>query len=130
MEVRKRITAIVPSELLYVFDPDHEHVFVVTREKGKIVARPMEEFASGGKGGPSNNEYRKGYMSGVVDGYEDGYRQGYNDCFDNDEFDPRYRGKKWLATDEVRDDHQCMGDCWDCRYYDEIFRVCRVQNEE
>ena len=38
MEVRKRITAIVPSELLYAFDPDHEHVFVVTREKGKIVS--------------------------------------------------------------------------------------------
>ena len=38
MEVRKRITAIVPSELLYVFDPDHEHVFVVEKEVPLIMS--------------------------------------------------------------------------------------------
>lgn len=43
MELRKRITVLIPSELVYAFDPDHEHIFIAARERGRIVARPMEE---------------------------------------------------------------------------------------
>lgn len=46
MELRKRITVLVPSELVYAFDPNHEHVFVAAHERGRIVARPMEEYIS------------------------------------------------------------------------------------
>jgi len=44
MKVMKRISVLVPSELLYLFDPDYEHLFVVARERGRIVARPAEEY--------------------------------------------------------------------------------------
>jgi hypothetical protein len=44
MKVMKRISVLVPSELLYLFDPDYEHLFVVKRERGRIVARPAEEY--------------------------------------------------------------------------------------
>lgn len=36
MEIRKSITVLVPSELIYLF--------VVARERGRIVARPAEEL--------------------------------------------------------------------------------------
>ena len=44
MKVMKRISVLVPSELLYLFDPDYEHLFVVKRVRGRIVARPAEEY--------------------------------------------------------------------------------------
>ena len=39
MELRKRITVLVPSELVYAFDPDHEHVFIAGAKlnEGKLV---------------------------------------------------------------------------------------------
>lgn len=44
MEIRKSITVLVPSELIYLFDVDCDHLFVVARERGRIVARPAEEL--------------------------------------------------------------------------------------
>ena len=32
MEIRKSITVLVPSELIYLFDVDCDHLFVVARE--------------------------------------------------------------------------------------------------
>lgn len=43
MENRRMITVLVPSELVYLFDADYDHLFVVARERGRIVARPAEE---------------------------------------------------------------------------------------
>ena len=40
---RKKIILLVPSELLYAFDPDGEDIFVVSRERGRIIARPKAE---------------------------------------------------------------------------------------
>ena len=47
MIFKKSITVFVPSELLYAFDPDHEHEFVLSRERGLIVARPVVEVTAG-----------------------------------------------------------------------------------
>lgn len=47
MIYKKSITVLVPSELLYAFDPDHEQEFVLSRERGLIVARPVVEVAAG-----------------------------------------------------------------------------------
>lgn len=44
MEIRKTITVLVPRELVYLFDADCDHLFVVARERGRIVARPAEEL--------------------------------------------------------------------------------------
>ena len=38
MIFKKSITVLVPSELLYAFDPDHEHEFVLSRERGRYCA--------------------------------------------------------------------------------------------
>lgn len=46
MIFKKNITVLVPSELLYAFDPDHEHQFVLSREHGLLVARPVVEVAA------------------------------------------------------------------------------------
>ena len=43
MTVKRNITVIVPDELVYALDPDCEYVFVLSREKGRIVARPTME---------------------------------------------------------------------------------------
>lgn len=44
MKVKRKISVMVPSELLYLFDADCEHLFIVKRERGRIVARPAEEI--------------------------------------------------------------------------------------
>ena len=43
MTVKRNITVLVPDELVYVLEPDCEYEFVLSREKGRIVARPAME---------------------------------------------------------------------------------------
>ena len=44
MVIVKRVKMLVPSELLYAFDPDAEDVFVIARERGRLTARPVSEY--------------------------------------------------------------------------------------
>lgn len=124
MNIKKSITVVVPSELVYAFDADHTPIFVLTRERGRIVARPEVEYSSLKPCTSLKHDYRNGYMSGVVDGYEDGYRQGFNDGQQNEEFNPCYRAKHWLVSDQNYIEPECTGDCRGCRYYDETFDLC------
>ena len=124
MTFRKNITVLVPSELIYTFDADLEPIFVMTRERGKIVVRPEVEYNTVKPCSNIVHDYKKGYLSGVTDGYEDGYRQGFSDGVQNEEFDPRYRAKHWLISDSNYIEPDCTGDCSNCRYYDELFDVC------
>lgn len=39
----KHVKMLVPSELLYAFDPDSEALFVIARESGRLTARPASE---------------------------------------------------------------------------------------
>ena len=41
MKYKIYVAVLVPSELLYAFDPDQESVFVAARERGLIVLRPI-----------------------------------------------------------------------------------------
>lgn len=41
MKYRKNVTVLVPSELLYAFDPDLDNVFIAVRERGMIVLHPI-----------------------------------------------------------------------------------------
>ncbi len=43
MTVKRNITVLVPDELAYALDPDCEYEFVLSREMGRIVARPTME---------------------------------------------------------------------------------------
>ena len=43
MVIVKRVKMLVPSELLYAFDPDAEDAFDITRERGRPTARPVSE---------------------------------------------------------------------------------------
>ena len=43
MIVKKNVTVLIPSELLYAFDSGCEHQFVLLRERGLFVARPVVE---------------------------------------------------------------------------------------
>lgn len=47
MKYKKTISVLVPSELIYLFDADCEHLFIASRERGRIVARPVEEVIGG-----------------------------------------------------------------------------------
>jgi hypothetical protein len=123
MELRKRITVLVPSELVYAFDPDHEHVFIAAREKGRIIARPMEEVAMPGTRIRGRKVYNNGYASGMKAGYEDGYRKGYNDCMDSLEYDSRYDTALDYGDGGLNSFH-CTGHCTTCRYYDDINGTC------
>ena len=124
MNIRKSITVVVPSELVYAFDADHTPIFILTRERGRIVARPEVEYSSLKPCTGLKHDYRNGYVSGVVEGYEDGYRQGFNDGQQNEEFNPCYRAKPWLVSDQNYIEPECTGDCRGCRYYDETFDLC------
>ena len=123
MELRRRITVLVPSELVYAFDPDHEHIFIAAREKGQIIARPVEEIAHASPRTRGRKVYNKGYASGMMAGYEDGYRRGYNDCMDSFEYDSRYDlGVNYDGDSQTA--FHCAGQCTTCRFYDDINGTC------
>ena len=43
MMIVKHVRMLVPSELLYAFDPTSEDLFVIARERGRLTARPVSE---------------------------------------------------------------------------------------
>ena len=43
--MKMTVTVIVPDVLEHVIDPDEEYVFVLTRERGRILARPAMDYA-------------------------------------------------------------------------------------
>lgn len=43
MIIVKHVKMLVPSELLYAFDPASEDLFVIARERGRLTARPVSE---------------------------------------------------------------------------------------
>ena len=43
MIIVKHVKMLVPSELVYAFDPTSEDLFVIAREKGRLTARPVSE---------------------------------------------------------------------------------------
>lgn len=43
MMIVKHVKMLVPSELIYAFDPTSEDLFVIAREKGRLTARPLSE---------------------------------------------------------------------------------------
>lgn len=43
MIIVKHVKMLVPSELLYAFDPTSEDLFVIARERGRLTARPVSE---------------------------------------------------------------------------------------
>lgn len=123
MELRKRVTVLVPSELVYAFDPDREHVFVAAQERGRIVARPMEEYICLRKCDSHRRQYLNGFAAGMATSYEDGYRQDYNDGRDNLSYDASQAEHDWWDDDDYVSSH-CPGDCETCRYYDDINGSC------
>ena len=73
MEITKQVTMLVPSELLYAFDPDAANIFVITRELGRLVARPLSEYQNH----PECSRYEEGYNDGFEDGIAKGYTPNY-----------------------------------------------------
>lgn len=119
MELRKRVTVLVPSELVYAFDPDHEHVFIAAREKGRIVARPMEEYIALKPCDNYQGRYLPGYTAGMIASFENGYRNGFRHGLDKGKFDAR------LALDSGRKiAFSCTGQCTSCQFYDDINETC------
>lgn len=43
MIIVKHVKMLVPSELLYAFDPTSEDLFIIARERGRLTARPVSE---------------------------------------------------------------------------------------
>ena len=125
VEVKLRIAVLVPQELQHIITKQNDPMFIACREDGHIIIKPMEEYGIREISVGTETDYRKGYMAGVTDGYEDGYHRGFQDCTRQQEYDPRYQGKSWLASYNYKNGPNCTGHCHDCDFYDDIFCVCR-----
>ena len=125
MEVKIRIAVLVPQELQHIITTQNDPMFIACREDGHIIIKPMEEYGIHEISVGTETDYRKGYLAGVTDGYEDGYHRGFQDCTRQQEYDPRYQGKSWLASYNYKNGPNCTGHCHDCDFYDDIFCVCR-----
>ena len=125
VEVKLRIAVLVPQELQHIINQQEDPMFIVSRENGHIIIKPMEEYGIREISVGTETDYRKGYMAGVTDGYEDGYHRGFQDCTRHQEYDPRYQGKSWLAAYNYKNGPNCTGHCHDCEFYDDIYCICR-----
>ncbi len=119
MELRKRITVLVPSELVYAFDPDHEHVFIAAREKGRIIARPAEEYISLKPCDSYHGRHLPGYTTGMLASFENGYRNGYRHGLDKGRFDTRHD-----FSNDMQPGFSCTGQCTTCQFYDDVSETC------
>lgn len=118
MRIVKQVTMLVPSELLYAFDPDAANIFVIARERGRLVARPLSEYQNL----PECSRYKEGYN----DGFEDGIAKGYNDAlkefeakFDEDLVPEDYE------MDDPSEEYPCDSLCINCPWYDDMSDRCR-----
>ena len=125
VEVKLRIAVLVHQELQHIINQQEDPMFIVSRENGHIIIKPMEEYGISEISVGTETDYRKGHLAGVTDGYEDGYHRGFQDCTRQQEYDPRYQGKSWLASYNYKNGPNCTGHCHDCDFYDDIFCVCR-----
>ena len=110
MKYRKNVTVLVPSELLYAFDPDQDNVFIAARERGMIVLRPIAA-SSASPCDVSKSDFQKGYRAGMSAGYD----KGYSDAMDYEA----------LANKDEDVCPDCAGFCYACPHYDDLFDVCR-----
>jgi hypothetical protein len=112
MMYKENVTVLVPSELLYAFDPDNENTFVAAREKGLIVFRPINAHADN-QCDVNSKYYQKGYLLGLSEGYHKGYADAmaYED----------------MQTEGLEDDDfpDCPGFCNACPHYDDLFDSCK-----
>ena len=134
MDRKMRINVLVPDELEYIIDPDTDPdadpIFIAVKEKGQLLIKPLTNYLTGNTSTPIAEDYRNGFMNGVVDGYEDGYHRGFNDGSSHHSYDSRYKGKSWLSEEDEYDQSHCSGNCTNCKYYDDIFEVCRFEGFE
>ena len=113
MKYRINVAVLVPSELLYAFDPDQESVFVAARERGLIVLRPINATIEN-QCSANTRDYKKGYLMGM----NDGYHKGYADAM-------AYEEIKDIIAGEEEDLPDCTGFCKACPHYDELFDTCK-----
>lgn len=114
MMYKKNATVLVPSELMYAFDPNQEIVFVATKEKDLIVLRPVHA--------QHNNQYStnsKDYQKGYLMGMSDGYHKGYSDAM-------AYGNLRDSSLDEDDGLPDCTGLCKACPHYDDLFGICKL----
>lgn len=127
MDAKIRINVLVPEEIRYIFDPDSDPMFIAAREHGQIVVRPINDYDHSSSRNVGGSDYRKGFMNGVLDGYEDGYNRGFTDSEKRLAYDPRYKGASWLSEACEYDFPTCAGNCRECKFYDDIFDICRYE---
>lgn len=113
MKYKINVAVLVPSELLYAFDPDQESVFVAARERGLIVLRPINAPV-GIQCNVNSDDYKKGYLNGA----NDGFHKGYTYAMAADKI------MKLFAEDED-DLPDCTGFCKTCPHYDDLFDSCK-----
>ena len=113
MNYKINVTALVPSELLYAFDPDQENVFVAARERGLIVLRPINATAENQCNVPTK-DYKRGYLMGM----NDGYHKGYADAM-------AYEEIKKSSPYECEELPDCTGFCKACPHYDDLCDTCK-----
>ena len=116
MMYKKNATVLVPSELMYAFDPNQEIVFVATREKDLIVLHPVQTQPNNHRG-INSKDYLKGYLMGM----SDGYHKGYSDAL-------AYEDLQLTDLDDNDDDDlpDCTGLCKTCPHYDDLFDSCKL----
>lgn len=118
MKIVKHVKMLIPSELLYAFDPDAEDVFLVAREKGRLVARPLSEHACR----PECDRYEEGYD----DGYEDGRAKGYNEALkDLEENYDDFEDEDDCDDEDDSEEQICDCLCIGCPCYDDLNDRCR-----
>jgi hypothetical protein len=113
MKYKINVAALVPSELLYAFDPDQESVFVAARERGLIVLRPINAPVES-QCNINSDDYKKGYLIGA----NDGFHKGYTYAMAADKI------MKLFAEDED-EFPDCTGFCKTCPHYDDLFDSCK-----
>ena len=113
MKYKINVAVLVPSELLYAFDPDQESVFVAVRERGLIVLRPINAPVEN-QCNVNSDDYKKGYMMGATDGYRTGYVYAI-----------AAEKIKKLFTDDEDELPDCTGFCKACPHYDDLFDTCK-----
>jgi hypothetical protein len=110
---KKKVTVLVPSELMYAFDPNQEILFVATRVKNLIVLHPVQT-QSNNHSSINSKDYQKGYLMGM----SDGYHKGYSDAL-------AYEDLQFSDLDDDDDLPDCTDFCQTCPHYDDLFDSCK-----
>ncbi len=114
MMYKKNATVLVPSELMYAFDPNQDIVFVATREKDLIVLRSVHAQLNN-QCGINSKDYQKGYLMGMGNGYH----KGYSDAL-------AHENLHLSGLDDDDDLPDCTELCKACPHYDNLFDSCKL----